>query len=155
MKKISLLLIILISVVFIHAQEVIFGYDAAGNRISRVIELPPESTPNDSTLKTGELSDIPQVPKQTTTTVITETTDAATVNIYPNPTGGKFTVEIATVKNETTNGLRLHTLTGEQVFVLQNPGSLTEIDLNGHPPGTYILYITIGQKTQTWKIVKQ
>lgn len=157
MKKISLLFIILTSAVFLQAQpEVIFEYDDAGNRTERnIIVLAPESTPNDSTLKTGELSGLPQSPEQTASTAITETIGRTAVQIYPNPTGGKFTVEIIASGEATATVLQLLSLSGEKIIDLKNPGRRTEVDLTGSPAGAYILSITIGGKTRTWKVIKQ
>lgn len=155
MKKISLLLIILFTAAMLQAQEVIFGYDGAGNRTSRVIELPPESTPNGSTLKTGEAQGIPQSPEQTASTVITETIDATTVNIYPNPTGGKFTVEVTTTDGTSYERLQLLSLSGETVLDIENPPLHFNADLTNHPTGAYILSIAINGKTRTWKVIKQ
>lgn len=144
----------------LQAQEVIFGYDAAGNRTSRIIELPPESTPNDSTLKTGEIQNLPQSPEQTTSTVITETVitetiDAATVNIYPNPTGGKFTVEVVATESTNYARLQLLSLTGEVILDIKSPPHRLDADLTGHPLGGYILSVAINGKTRTWKVIKQ
>ena len=156
MKNISILFIILISAALIQAQEVAFTYDDAGNRTNRnIIYLPPESTPNDSTLKTGEAQGIPQSPEQTASTVITETIDAATVNIYPNPTGRKFTVEVAATDGTSYTQLHLLSLAGEEILDIKSPPLRLEADLTGHPPGAYILSITLGGKTRTWKVIKQ
>lgn len=161
MKNISLLFIILFSAALIQAQEVAFEYDDAGNRTNRnIIYLPPETTPNDSTLKTGEIQNLPQSPEQTastalTETVITETIDAATVNIYPNPTGGKFTVEVTATEGTSYGQLQLLSLTGEEILNIKSPPLRLDADLTGHPPGAYILSITLGGKTRTWKVIKQ
>jgi hypothetical protein len=156
-KKIYLLLIIISSVVFLQAQsEVTFDYDGAGNRTSRnIIELLPESTQNDSTLKCVEMLDISTITEQNSSSCITETIGQTIVHIYPNPTGGKFTVEIIASSEETTTGLRLLSLMGEQIFIHENPGIRTEINLTGRPAGAYILSITIDRKTRTWKVIKQ
>ena len=157
MKKLTILLIFLTTAYFLQAQtEVVFDYDDAGNRTERnIIVLAPESTPNDSTLKTGELSDLPQSPEQTASTAIVETIGQRAVHIFPNPTGGKFTVEIEAIGEESAGGLQLHSLSGEKIIDLKNPGRRTEVDLTGRPAGAYILSITINGKTQTWKVIKQ
>lgn len=155
MKKISLLFIILFSAALIHAQEVSFGYDDAGNRTSRIIELPPVVNPVDSTLKTGEMPGIPQSPEQTASTVFTETVGVSTVKIYPNPTGGKFTVEVAATEDTTFERLQLLSLSGETVLDIKRPPLRLNADLTGRPAGAYILSITINGKTQTWKVIKQ
>jgi hypothetical protein len=86
MKKIYLLLIIISSVVFLQAQsEVTFDYDGAGNRTSRnIIELLPESTQNDSTLKCVEMLDISTITEQNSSSCITETIGQTIVHIYPS-----------------------------------------------------------------------
>jgi hypothetical protein len=155
--KTILTLILMASTLTLPAQSTVqFQYDDAGNRTERnIIVLEPESTPNDSTLKTGELSDLPQLPKQTASTAITQTIGQTVVQIYPNPTGGKFTVEIEAAGEESAGGLQLLSLSGEKIIDLKNPGRRTEVDLTGRPAGAYILYISISGKTHTWKVIKQ
>ena len=157
MKSFFLFPVILFQAILLCAQtEVTFTYDDSGNRTNRnIIYLPPESTPNDSTLKTGEAHGLPQSPEQTASTVITETIDAATVNIYPNPTGGKFTVEVTATDGTSYGRLQLLSLAGEEILDIKSPPLRLEADLTGHPPGAYILSVAINGKTRTWKVIKQ
>ncbi len=156
MKTIALILIILTSSITLLAQTTVeFLYDDAGNRTHRnIIELLPETNPNDSTLKSGVGEDNLQ-PTMPSAGVITETIGRTTVKIYPNPTGGKFTVIMETSDNETIGGLQLLSLAGEEIINIKNPPQRVEADLTGRPPGTYFLSITINGKTQTWKVIKQ
>lgn len=156
MKTITLILLLASSLTLSAQNEVTFTYDDAGNRTDRnIIVLVPESTPNDSTLKTGDLSDLPQSPEQTSSATIVETIGQTDVRIFPNPTGGKFTVEIEATGEESAGALQLHSLSGEKIIDLENPGRRTEVDLTGRPAGAYILSISIGGKTQIWKVIKQ
>ena len=155
MKTITLILIILTSSITLLAQtSVEFLYDAAGNRTSRSIELPPVSQPGDTTLKSGVESDVPKN-QAAYEQVITTQSGETSINIYPNPNGGKFTVEISELVEHTPARLQLRDLAGTTIVQKSISTRITDIDISSQPPGTYMLLLHIGKQTSTWKIVKQ
>ena len=121
-------------------QHVAFAYDASGNCISRTIVL-------DSSKKA----------KQSVATSVCGFTDVIGtlgVLIYPNPVAENLTIA---VKGELSapSSYFLYDSTGKK---LAN-GDLTEekntIDMTACPKGTYILNISIGNESITWKVLKK
>lgn len=116
-----------------------FGYDNAGNRISRTIIA----------LKSATIPD-----GLTTINPIEDKIGLATTRIYPNPTKGILHLEIAAENNEHAN-LTVHDLSGK--LIVQHEAILDncDIDLSGSPSGMYILRVFIGAENKEWKVIKE
>jgi len=69
-----------------------------------------------------------------------------TINIYPNPTSGKFTVER---KGELT----ICNLLGEEILSKKLTSSKSEIDLSNQPKGIYIVKVRDNGNNYTIKIL--
>lgn len=73
-------------------------------------------------------------------------------NLYPNPTCGKFTVELA----ESTKNVLLKIFNSAGRLLLQQEINKNEIiDLNGFPKGLYLLQVSSNGYFQTEKVVIQ
>ena len=122
-----------------------YAYDSAGNRISRTI-----------TLGTGLKSS--SAPEEET--FFTETMDylnqETEVRIYPNPTKGRFAIEINNVQENVTG----------QIYLLNSQGRILDkkdirsegkfdFDLSRETTGIYLVNIHLGEAVSTWKIIKQ
>lgn len=73
--------------------------------------------------------------------------DAGDVNIYPNPTNGRFTSELLGELSGLASVITIYDLTGRLVRewnVSENPVSL---DLSDQPAGTYLVHIRAGEST--------
>jgi hypothetical protein len=118
-----------------------FGYDAAGNRISRIISL------KSANIQDGFASSQLLPP-------IVDKIGLATTRIYPNPTKGILHLEITAENNEQAN-LTVHDLNGK--LIVQNGRILNncDIDLSGSPSGMYILRVFIGAESKEWKVIKE
>ena len=121
-----------------YAQTVSFSYDQAGNRIQREIIF----------IGDKDISD-------TITTQFNSILDEVTVTIYPNPNGGKFSVEIHNADENLDATLLLHTLSGKLIIKKENLNKLTNVDISKYENGTYLLSIIINDKKETWKVVKR
>lgn len=122
------------------SAQVSFGYDAAGNRISRTIVLAKTLT------------------KAATTDSIkpfTEMQGELQVKIYPNPTKGKLTVEITGSTRDVAELVAIYGIQGQLLLQQAASSSHTDLDISGQPAGTYILRINAGQKTTYWRIIKE
>ncbi len=76
--------------------------------------------------------------------------------VYPNPTGGDFTIEAFSSELQEPVMLELYSLTGEKV--LQRHGVALgrhTLSLTGKPSGLYLLRILSGQGTETFKVLKR
>jgi len=70
------------------------------------------------------------------------------LNIYPNPTKGKFTIN----SNEKISSVEVYNLIGEKIYTNTNLTS-NEIDLTNISKGIYFVKIFVGAKTHIEKIV--
>ena len=163
--KLTLTGILLISSIAIFAQEqaIEFTYDAAGNRTERnVIELKmPDKSVRDSNREQNAES-LEQ--KNINNNVYTEQLGEKKISIYPNPTSGELTVVIrqttahgagAHGSGQTNARIEVFSPVGEKVFGKNKIGNKTKIDLLKLPDGVYVLKIFIGERSSTWKIVKE
>ena len=125
-----------------QAQGVSYGYDAAGNRISRVITMPPLRSSKSE--PTGEEK------------VYSEVLKDFTVNIYPNPTKGDLTVEIGQLPEGRTASLLLYNLQGK--LILQRTGlhdGSEHLNIGAQPAGIYLMKIATQDSSTEWKIIKK
>jgi hypothetical protein len=112
----------------------VFTYDGSGNRLTRTYQ--------EIILKAGD------------TTLIESSVGVHDILIYPNPTKGLITLNIANLGKDDDVKMTLHNITGDLIFspVLNNQEST--IDMSKHPNGTYFLRVIIGARSETFKIVK-
>lgn len=78
--------------------------------------------------------------------------DELDVKIYPNPTNGQFTVDIATAK---TVNLTIYNIQGLQVYNNQNVSGKIELDLSEQSQGIYLIKMVSGTDIKVERIVKQ
>lgn len=140
MKKILLLLLLAISLGNAYAQQIRFVYDAAGNQTAQYLlairSVNPQGEEQEENPAHKMLADYE-------------------VTIYPNPTQGQLTVEIRTDKDELPGTIRLFTLQGESISQIPLQIPHTELNMSGHPDGTYILQIETEGEKNSWKIIKK
>jgi PKD repeat protein len=80
-----------------------------------------------------------------------------TMNIYPNPNDGKFTVDIQSDMNQTFD-LRLYDLMGKQVHaqgIKVSGNKMIEIDLSTYSPGVYFVHLSSGNTLLRRKVIKE
>jgi hypothetical protein len=144
MKTISLFLffagIMGLCKIALAQDKVSYSYDAAGNRISRIIVM-------------GELrADEPEVQEEET--AYSEMLSELLIKIYPNPTRGLIRIEIQNLPVGETANITLYELSGKLITMKQTSES-TEIDITGQPAGIYLMKIIAGEKQTEWKIIKK
>ena len=120
-------------------DPVCFSYDFAGNRISRTVCISKTDSINNN--KEIEPICISNAPNK--------------IDIYPNPTDGKFSVVIYDIGEEELATLRLFSMSGNLLYETKNNNSETIIDIGDKEPGSYILYILLKGAVKTVKIIKQ
>lgn len=160
MKSLIIITVLAMLVITSHAQQmpyVHYGYDAAGNRTSRVIVIPGTTgksinpalldSTNKDTLQTAKLEQQLQPVKETLAT-------GQTVNIFPNPTSGALAVEINNLQSSIAS-LQIVDVSGKQHYIKSKIAGREEINLSGVPAGVYFLRITLDGKMEEWKIIKQ
>ncbi len=140
MRTIIFLISFLLFSVYVSGQHVSYGYDAAGNRISRVIVIDPLQAPEAA----------PAAPP-----VYSEMLKQTEIRIYPNPTEGLLKVEIVGLDTEKNNRLMLYDMSGNLILNRDHIDSSTDLDISNRLPGTYILRIFAGEDKTEWKIIKK
>jgi YD repeat-containing protein len=71
------------------------------------------------------------------------------IKIYPNPTNGKFTIELGDIE---PSAIIITDIMGKQVYTTRSSGDL-DIDLTNLQKGIYLVNINSGAKSSTQKIV--
>lgn len=118
------------------ADTVSYGYDQAGNRISRgVIVL--KSTKVDQPIK------------------YQDNLGKTKITICPNPNGGQFKLSVTGITTKANMKITLYNISGELVYKNFLPPQSIEIDISNQPNGMYILHLVVGNKKKTWKIIKE
>jgi YD repeat-containing protein len=142
-KKIQFLLFIAIGVLCynqVQAQAVTYGYDASGNRISRVITLPSKA---------------PKAAPTAEEKIYSEVLKDFSVKIYPNPTKGELMVEIEQLPEGKTASLWLYSSQGK--LILQRTGlhgGSERLNISNQPTGIYLMKIATQDSSTEWKIIK-
>jgi len=120
-----------------------FVYDAAGNRVERVIIMQrsakivgdePEEEPKNEPFRDYALDN--------------------ELILYPNPTKGEFSVEIKNLQAKQKAAIAIYDLQGK-LLVQKQVLSYTSFNIVDYPAGTYILHITLDNKEIDWKLIKQ
>jgi YD repeat-containing protein len=154
MKTIKLILLFAGLLLFFrasNAQNVTYGYDAAGNRISRTIVMQTSSFRS----ATIEEEEEEEEKEEEEATAYSEILSEVQIKIYPNPTKGLLHVEIQNLPPDVTARIALYQLSGKLLILKEDVTYSTEIDITGQPTGTYLLKIVAGKEQTEWKIIKQ
>ncbi|HEY4786689.1 MAG TPA: T9SS type A sorting domain-containing protein [Bacteroidales bacterium] len=124
-----------------------YGYDNTGNRQSRHLIILTSDTTSSATAQTEKSAKDQKV--------FSETVGDKKILIYPNPTKGQLLIEIQGYDKEDKTLLYLYNLSGNLMINSVITENSIPLDLSGYSPGTYILKLTLGNKTSEWKIVKE
>jgi hypothetical protein len=124
------------------AQSVTFGYDAAGNRISRTVLMSaPQAAP-----RAAEASQEP---------FVEQLAADLQVKIYPNPTKGILQVELTGIEDDDeTPQIAVFGINGTMLWHTNATSTLNSVDLSQYPAGVYVLKLTIRGKQTDYKIIK-
>ena len=123
-----------------QTTKIVFGYDAAGNRISRTISFSKSTEVLNDSISLIE--------------PVSEMMDEMKITIYPNPTKGQLSVEIINMPQEAAGEITIHDIEGKLMQKMKDVNTLSKFDLSNYPTGMFILNIRIGQKVSEWKIIK-
>jgi len=81
--------------------------------------------------------------------------DQTFFKVYPNPTNGRFTLELTGVDEESDVYVEIYTMRGESMQKIKMTGeSKREFTLEGNPPGIYVMRILNKDMAGTAKIIK-
>jgi len=151
-----LVVVFLVAVINLQAQTpgtVEFAYDDSGNRVSRdVIYIPLEN--NDSGITMDAIQDGRSLLK-TDSIHYSANVGPFTINIFPNPNEGKFSVEIGNWLKNTRASLQLHDMKGTEIKRIDICQQYITVDITSQPDGPYILTILVNNQKKTWKVIKR
>lgn len=128
-----------------HAQNISFGYDETGARVSRRI----------TTLKLSSQAIETAQDSLRQEEGIKEVLEECTITAFPNPTKGEITVVISGGEEEKVGQILVCDQWGkplEQREIIGNGEAL--FDLSGRPSGFYFLIFTRGKERLNYKIIK-
>lgn len=141
MIKFALFIITLISLSNLcYAQEITYRYDFNGNRVKRKIVnnnlyKSPQNKPENNLNKIELENNV--------------------VNVYPNPTTGKFKVAINTKDSISDAIIHIHNMDGIKILSKEIILPITDIDITQNPKGIYILATIINNREYVLKIIKE
>lgn len=124
----------------IRPQSVVFTYDQAGNRISRVIVL-------ETVQKTNRLP--------VDTVKISPSLEGVEIKIYPNPTLGELNVNIFGTELQKKCSILVFNADGLLLINQEAICGENVVNMNRYQPGWYILQLKINDKIQEYKILKK
>jgi len=76
------------------------------------------------------------------------------IKIYPNPTKGQLTLNIAELGRNDKLQMFLYDFTGNELAKMDFSTRENTIDMSRQLNGTYYLRVIIGEQTETFKIIK-
>jgi plastocyanin len=86
-------------------------------------------------------------------TGISDNSSRTDIAIYPNPSGGKFVLDINSLQIEKNSTLEISSIKGEIIYQTRLTIPKSDIDLRKQPKGIYLLKIFNGQTILTKKII--
>jgi len=139
MKFVSFLFLLLIPLSgFAQTPQLIYSYDAGGNRIQRAMMVFRLA----DTTATEDFEEPPL--------------EDGDIEAYPNPTRGEVTIGVSpNLLEEATAHYMLVDLSGREVRKGPIVQSQTGLDLAGEANGNYILSVIVGERREEWQIIKQ
>jgi hypothetical protein len=124
-----------------------YRYDNAGNRISRWGGADPEDPPPPEDGDEEESAELRSAGF--------EQIEWGSVKIYPNPTEGRFSVEVLNLSNDKKGEISLYNTSGKTIIHKKMVQGVIPFDLISYPEGIYILTIKIEDEISNWKIIKK
>jgi YD repeat-containing protein len=141
-KLFSALALISLLCLTVSGQTVYFGYDAAGNRISRSITLQKSTAQSEN-----ENQPQPQEFK--------DQLGNHEVLIYPNPVTSELTVKIPSLGDNEYTIISLFDQNGRMVYRNERATAFNVIGFSNLNAGVYYMKIMMKDRSVEWKVVKE
>lgn len=128
----------------VFSQSIKFAYDENGNRVSRItISKDAPDRPPDTLRFIQSKSQMIQPHGN------------VTISIFPNPTSDIINIQCKEIDNPIDLDLNLFSSKGELLKTLKINNLNQTMDVGGYPNGIYHLKINVGNRTESWKIIKR
>ena len=155
MKTINLLILIFFTGITLNAQTVSFGYDDAGNRVSRtIIPLEQQPTTEQDTTEVSD-ADLAEELSETEKKFGFESLGEGQIKVFPNPTKGELKIRLENISNIEGTVIYLYNTSGRMLESKKLNNSYSAFDMSPYSPGIYILRITKNNESKEYKIVKK
>lgn len=145
--------------------QVVYQYDASGNRISRemqtiVLKAPPVNEDSTDTPETWVAQNtVNQVNgplgNETTSEIYEQTLGESHVKVYPNPTKGVLKVDITNIPTDMNGKIIVYQMNGTIIKAKETIYASNIIDLSAQPNGVYFMKMFLRDKNKMWKIIKK
>jgi len=135
----------------------VYGYDANGNRISRMevpFKIPKDTVTTDSTANitdSAKVADNNQANQQHFETMLGE----QKITVYPNPTKGELTIDITNFALGSKGFILVTDMQSRIIYKSENINPTNIINISAAAPGKYIMKLLIDGKSNEWIIVKE
>lgn len=127
-----------------YSQDIQFSYDAAGNRISRIIVIKETKSKVDDSIM--------PVPYRNQ---LNQNLENLKISVFPNPTSDIIHIQCNDLNRSTSLDACMFSAKGELLMTRRLNDIDQIIDLNNYSSGIYYLKIRINDRIESWKIVKQ
>lgn len=132
-------MMLLFCITSIHADRVLFSYDASGNRTSSQKEIIVRSQDANG---------------QEPVSPLMETLTQHNVTISPNPTEGPLHIDISGLTETEGSSITIYNTAGSIVYYDSDIKESNELDLTPCPVGMYLMILRLEGETSTWKIIR-
>lgn len=119
-----------------YAQQVVYNYDNAGNRLSR---------------STGSKSSKSRRKEHADEEFINL---SQLIYVGPNPTTGLLTIRIPSLTDGSQCSVALYSMSGQVLQESVVTSQETTLDLSSYPNGYYLLTTKLGNEQNSYKVVK-
>lgn len=142
-KKLILAIIIFFGFLLstVHAQDIKYTYDAAGNRVKKEFIIP--NAPGNTSLSNNRR--------------FTDKVDSVAIKIYPNPTQGIVNLHFDNTNSQgySSTSIRVIDISGSVLYEKREVRQNIKIDLGNFSNGIYILQLQSNETISNWRIIKQ
>ncbi|MFH7002094.1 T9SS type A sorting domain-containing protein [Flavobacterium bizetiae] len=148
MKKYLLFLSVLLSNYLLNAQKLTFGYDLAGNQISRTLCVNCNSKP------AKEIKEISALQEED----LLQFSHEDQVSYYPNPVREELYLSWQTSANKYVAAIKVFSVTGQVLLNYQGSSKANNYNIafQSYPSGIYLVLLSYSDgEEKTIKIIKQ
>ena len=157
MKRLIHITFTLFSTVFIPTHSLnsqvqyLFGYDAAGNRISRMGIILNKATQNVDT--TGNILSDSSLYDNEAKQQYQANIDDYVITVYPNPTTGELKIDISNFEEGTKGSIFITDIQGKFIYKKDVIYDINTINLSNVASGQYLMRIVINNKNNEFFVL--
>jgi hypothetical protein len=153
MKTLILALTLLLSISTKSQVQYLFGYDAAGNRISRMGIILNKTTQNVDT--TGNVLSDSCLYNNEAKQQYQANIEDYVITVYPNPTTGELKIDISNFEEGTKGSIFITDIQGKYIYKTDVIYDKNIINLNYVASGQYLMRIVLNNKNHEFFVFKE